>query len=485
MAPSRDTPAATDGSQIDFTTFSNIINGKPSTSSTTTHSINPATKEPNWEVPLSTFQDVDKAVAAARRAFKPWSKTAVAERKAALEGWSAEIAKHTAEFANLLVIEQGKPHQWATAEAGYASKAVSMTASLELPEEVVDSGEGRQTVTRYTPLGVAVGIVAWNYPLYMAVGKIAPAVLTGNTIILKPSPFTPYTAIKVVEIAQKFFPPGVIQVLTGDESLGPMLTIHPGVDNISFTGSSATGKKVMESASKTLKRVTLELGGNDPAIVCKSVDIATVAPTVATMAFMNSGQTCLLIKRIYIHSSIYEAFRNAMVAYTKTMKVGEGFEEGVFLGPVQNKMQYDKVQGLFDDVEKNGMNIAIGGKTPDSKGYFINPTIIDNPDESSRIVVEEPFGPILPIMSWTGEDGVIDRANNTKMGLGASVWSSDLEEASRIAKQLEAGSVWVNEHMALGPTNAFSGHKHSGIGAEGGVEGLKGFCNIQVLYLKK
>ncbi|KAL2068532.1 hypothetical protein VTL71DRAFT_14869 [Oculimacula yallundae] len=486
MAPSADTPVASNSSKMDFTTFSNVIDGKLKSTSTTTHAINPATKQPNWEVPLSTSAEVDDAVAAARLAFKSWSKTTVAERKAALKNWAAEITKYTADFANLLVIEQGKPYQQgAMFEIDVTLKKITWTAILDLPEEVVEDGEGRQTIIRYTPLGVAVGIVAWNFPLFLAISKISPAVLTGNTVIIKPSPFTPYTAIKAVELAQKFFPPGVIQVLTGDETLGPMLTNHPGVNKITFTGSTATGKKIMESASKTLKRVTLELGGNDPAIICKSVDIATVAPTIATLAFVNSGQVCLALKRIYIHSSIYSAFKDAMVAHTKTFKVGEGFEEGVFLGPVQNKMQYDIVQGLFDDVEKHGMNVAVGGKTPDSKGYFINPTIIDNPDESSRIVVEEPFGPILPIMQWTDEEEVIDRANNTKMGLGASVWSKDLDEAARIAKQLEAGSVWVNSHLEMGPANTFAGHKESGMGAENGVEGLKAFCNIQMLNSTK
>jgi len=241
----------------------------------------------------------------------------------------------------------------------------------------------------------------------------------------------------------------------------------------------------MESCSKTLKRVTLELGGKDPAIVCKSVDIAAVAPKIATLAFLNSGQICLALKRIYIHEDIFEEFRDAMVEYTKTLRVGDGTSEGVFLGPIQNSMQYERVQGFFDDVEKQGMKVAVGGKVPDSAGYFITPTIIEKPKEDSRLVTEEPFGPILPIMSWSDEKDAIDRANNTRMGLGASVWSSDLEEAARIAKQLDAGSVWVNSHLELNPSFAFGGHKESGIGSEWGVNGLKQFCNVQVLYFKK
>lgn len=241
----------------------------------------------------------------------------------------------------------------------------------------------------------------------------------------------------------------------------------------------------MESASKTLKRVTLELGGKDPAVVCKSVDIAKTAPAIATMAFLNSGQICVALKRIFIHESIYDEFRDAMVAYTKTLQVGDGAKEGIFLGPIQNSMQYDRVQGFFDDIEKQGQKIAVGGKTSDSEGYFINPTIIDNPKENSRLVIEEPFGPILPIMKWSDEEDVIDRANNTRMGLGASVWSSDLEEAERIARRIEAGSVWINAHLEPGPHFPFGGHKESGIGSEWGANGLKGYCNVQSLYVKK
>jgi len=309
--------------------------------------------------------------------------------------------------------------------------------------------------------------------------------LTGNCIIVKPSPFTPYCGLKLVELAQKFFPAGVVQALSGGDELGPWLTAHAGVDKISFTGSTATGKKVLESASKTLKRVTLELGGKDPAVICKSVDIAATAPKIATFAFLNSGQICVALKRIYIHEDIYDEFRDAMVEYTKTLKVGDGMDDGVFLGPIQNSMQYDRVQGFFDDIEKQGQKVAVGGKVKDSGGYFINPTIIDNPKEDSRLVVEEPFGPILPIMSWKDEEDVIDRANNTRMGLGASVWSNDLEEADRIARRLDAGSVWVNAHLEVDPKFAFGGHKESGIGSEYGVGGLKAFCNVQTLHIKK
>jgi len=486
MAPSAtNTNGHSSGDRLQFDTFQNVINGKLVDTEKTRYGINPATKKPNPPVPVATQKDVDDAVAAAKTAFKSWSKTSIAERKKALNAYAEGVLEYKEEFAKLLTKEQGKSLAMATNEVETAAQWITGIAALDLPDEVVEDNETRKVVTRYTPLGVVAAIVPWNFPMQLATGKITPAVLTGNTIIVKPSPFTPYCGLKLVELAQKYFPPGVIQVLSGDNNLGPWLTAHPGPDKISFTGSSATGKKVMESASKTLKRVTLELGGKDPAIVCKSVDIKKVAPTIATLAFLNSGQICIALKRIYIHKDIYDEFRDAMVAYTKTLKVGDGTEEGVFLGPIQNEMQYDRVQGFFDDVEKEGMKIAVGGKTKDSAGYFISPTIIDAPKEDSRLVQEEPFGPILPILPWSDEDDVVARANNTKNGLGASVWSNDLVEAERIGSQLEAGNVWINAHMEVAPNVPFGGHKESGIGSEWGVVGLKSFCNTQSLYMKK
>ncbi|KAH8598225.1 aldehyde dehydrogenase [Bisporella sp. PMI_857] len=485
MAPSATENVANGSGKIPFDTFQNVINGKLVDTEKTRTGINPANKKANAPVPVSTEKDVDDAVKAAKAAFKIWSRTTKEERKKSILGFSAALKQHREEFAQLLTKEQGKPLAMAQSELDSASYWLDTTANLELPDVTEEETDERKVITRYTPLGVVAGIVPWNYPIQLAIGKIAPALVTGNTIIIKPSPFTPYCDIKLIELAQKFFPPGVIQVLSGDDNLGPWLTAHPGIDKISFTGSTATGKKVMESASKTLKRVTLELGGKDPAIICKSVDIASVAPLIATFAFLNSGQICLALKRIYIHESIYNEFRDAMVAFAKGLKVGDGTEEGVFLGPIQNSMQYERVQTFFDDIEKQGQKVALGGKVPDSGGYFITPTIIDNPASTSKLWVEEPFGPILPIQPWSDEEDVIERANDTLMGLGASVWSSDLDEAARIAERLDAGNVWVNAHLELDPKFAFGGHKESGIGSEWGISGLKAFCNIQTLYLKK
>ncbi|KAG0645409.1 aldehyde dehydrogenase FUS7 [Hyphodiscus hymeniophilus] len=489
MAPSATNESnGTNGTfKIQFETFSNIVNGKATPTSKTRHGINPANKKANIEVPVATQKDVDDAVAAAKVAFQSWSRTSIGERREKVVAYAAALKAHTAEFAKLLTTEQGKPLSHATHEVEASAHFLDGIARLELDDEVLEENEDRKVITRHTPLGVVAAIVPWNFPVHLACGKIASALLTGNCIIIKPSPFTPYCGLKLAELGQKFFPPGVFQALSGDDNLGPMLTAHPGIDKISFTGSTATGKRVMESASKTLKRVTLELGGKDPAIVCKSVNIAETAPKIATFSFLNSGQICVAVKRVYIHKDIYDKFRDAMVAHVKTLTMGDGMEEGNFLGPLQNSMQYEIVKAFFNDIEKEGQKVAVGGTLPQSnaKGYFIEPTIIDSPKEDSRLVVEEPFGPILPILLWSDEEDVIDRANNTTMGLGASVWSNDLDEAERIAKRLEAGSVWVNAHADIDPRFPFGGHKQSGLGSEWGVSGLKAYTNSQTVYLKK
>ncbi|KAI9745780.1 MAG: hypothetical protein M1835_002549, partial [Candelina submexicana] len=477
MSPSATTNGASNGTgKLDFTTFYNVINNKLTTTSETRHGINPATEEPNAEVPVSTQEDVDNAVSFARTAFKTWTKTSIEERQKAINAFADALMSYQEEFAHLLTKEQGKPLDQASGEVERGVGTLKAIASLKLPEEILENNEERQVINRYTPLGVACGIVPWNYPILLACGKIAPALYTGNTIIIKPSPYTPYCNIKLCELATQFFPPGVVQVLSGEEDLGPRFTAHAGIDKISFTGSVATGKKVMEACSKTLKRVTLELGGNDPAIICEDVDIEKIIPKIAFLSFLNSAQICLMIKRLYVHSTIYPHFLNSLVTYAKTLKVGPGDSPDVFIGPVQNKMQYDKVRTFFHDIATQDWKPAMGGTLPSSSssseknepGYFITPTIIDNPPEDSRIVTEEPFGPILPILKWTHDDDVIERANNTTMGLGASVWSSDFSRAREMAERLEAGTVWVNTHFELSPTVPFGGHKWSGVGTEWG-----------------
>lgn len=301
-----------------------------------------------------------------------------------------------------------------------------------------------------------------------------------------PSPFTPYTGLKLVELAQEIFPPGVVQAVGGNNELGALLTLHPDIAKISFTGSIATGKKVMEASAKTLKRVTLELGGNDASIILPDVDVKKIAPEVVMGAFQNSGQVCVATKRIYIHESIYKEFLEEMVKFTKTIKVGNPDDGDNLLGPIQNAMQYEKVKGFFADSKAKGYKFAAG--EPDvaaSKGFFIQPTIIDNPPNDSQIIAEEPFGPIVPTQPWSDLDEVIARANNTNTGLGACVWGKDIKKASAIARRLEAGSVFVNSYEKPTPQAIFGGHKESGIGGEWGKTGLLAFMNAHVIHVYK
>ncbi|KAL4877826.1 Aldehyde/histidinol dehydrogenase [Aspergillus karnatakaensis] len=470
---------------LDTTTFRNVINGELTSTATTRHGVNPANKEPNPEVPVATQEDLDRAVKAARAAFKKWSKTTYEERRKAIFAYADTLEAHTDDLAALLTREQGKPLDQARQEVGMAIVWVRSLPTIEIPETVVSDKDDCKIVHRYTPLGVAGAIVPWNFPVVLALGKIIPAIYTGNSVIVKPSPFTPYCGLKIAELAIPHFPPGVFQALSGGDDLGPMLTDHPGIDKISFTGSTVTGRRVMASCAKTLKRVTLELGGNDAAIVCPDVDLDKIIPNLAVLSFLCSSQICMMVKRLYVHSSIYDAFLAKFTEVVKAFKIGEGTEDGAFIGPVQNGMQFEKAKELFSTIQSENLTAALGGQISESKGYFIPPTIIDNPPESSRVVQEEPFAPILPVLKWDDEDDVIARANASESGLGASVWTKDLEKGQRIADQLEAGNVWVNTHFEVSPFTPFGGHKSSGIGSEWGLPGLVSYCNSQSVWVKK
>ncbi|KAI1852196.1 hypothetical protein JX265_013049 [Neoarthrinium moseri] len=486
--------------ELDFENFYNVINGELTKTKEIRNGTNPSTLEKNPDVPVSTVEDVNRAVDAARAAAHAWALTPWTERQKAILSFADALSESKLAFARMQTIEQGKPLALAMDEIDKAVQWLTVQAKMTLPNEVVEETDEKRVVTRYTPLGVALAIVPWN-----SCGKIAPALVTGNTLILKPSPYTPYCGLKLAELAQRFFPPGVFQALSGGDDLGPMLTEHPGIDKVSFTGSTATGKRVMKSCSNTLKRVTLELlvylihgvgsvltetsGGNDPAIVCADVDVTETAQKIALFSLLNSGQICVAIKRIYVHSSIFAEFTQALVQMTQAFRVGDGLGD-VELGPVQNSMQYERVKDLLAKIEAQNLKIATELKASDAsdstkKGYFITPTVIENPPDDSCIVVEEPFGPVFPVLKWDTEEEVLRRANDTDMGLGASVWTKDLEKAESLASRLNAGSVWVNTHLELQPNAPFGGHKQSGIGCEWGLQGLRSYCNTQTLFLKK
>ncbi|KAK4137684.1 aldehyde dehydrogenase [Trichocladium antarcticum] len=477
-----------------FETFYNVIDNELTTTPTTRHAINPSTNEPLPEVPVSSQDDVERAVAAATAAFPAWSSLSQDERAAYLGRFADALDANQEGFAKLLGEEAGKTVQGVGLELFFTGTQIRGTAKHRLTEELVEETDERTVTIRHQPLGVGVGIIPWNFPILLGIIKLSSALLAGNTFIWKPSPFTPNTALKVGELAAKIFPGGVVNVLSGDESLGPLLTAHPGVAKVSFTGSVATGKKVMQACAATLKRVTLELGGNDAAIIYPDVDLATVVPKIGTFAFIHTGQVCMAVKRIYVHEDIYDAFLAALASFVQTtLQPGPNTDPAALLGPLQNSMQFAKVQDLYAQIDKQGWRaVPPPAATPapppppqPQTGFFLPPTLIDNPPDDARVVAEEQFGPIVPLLKWRDEDDVVRRANASRMGLGGSVWSADAARAERTARRLEAGTVWVNTHFELGPQAAFGGHKESGLGVESGLGGLKGWCNSQAVWVRK
>ena len=465
--------------------FTMTINGQAVSGTETFGVENPATGVVFAEAPDCSETQLDEAIAAARAALPGWKKTPIEKRREALLAIAGVIAQNGEDLARLLTQEQGKPHPDAMADVLGGAHWLAETAKLDIPEHVSEDSAERRAVTRYQPIGVVAAIVPWNFPVILMMFKLAPALLAGNTVVVKPAPTTPLTTLRIGRMIRGILPPGVVNVISGSDRLGPWLTAHPGVDKVSFTGSTETGKKVMASAARDLKKVTLELGGNDAAIVMPDVDVEKVAEQLFWAAFRNAGQICIATKRMYIHKDIYEPLKNAIAEYAKTVKVGDGAEQGTQIGPVQNKAQYQRVLDLIQDAKDKGYKFLIGGNASSVPGYFVPVTILDNPPEDARIVQEEQFGPVLPLMSFDNLDEVIGRANASIYGLGASIWTKDLERAEQLASELQAGTVWINESQHLSPHAAFGGHKQSGVGVEGGQDGLLEFCQAQTVFLRK
>jgi len=465
--------------------YTMTIGGKAVAGETSFAVLNPANEQVIGQAPDCSPAQLDAAVAAARAAFPAWSATPIDQRRQALLGIAGVLAGNVEELKRLLTAEQGKPHADAMGDILGGAYWCQATSSLDLPVTVTEDTDERRGETRHVPIGVVGAIAPWNFPIILAMFKVAPALLAGNTVVLKPSPFTPLTTLRLGELLRGVLPDGVLNIVTGGDDLGPWMTSHPGIDKVSFTGSTQTGRKVMASAASTLKRVTLELGGNDAAIVMPDVDVAQVAEQLFWAAFRNTGQICIATKRMYVHKDIYEPLKDALVAYAATVKMGDGAEQGTQLGPIQNKLQYQRVLDLIEDAKSKGYKFLIGGEKSEAPGYFVPVTIIDNPPESSRIVQEEQFGPVLPLLKFDDLDEVIGKANATEYGLGGSVWSADEDRALEIAARLATGTVWINESQHLSPLAAFGGHKQSGVGVEGALEGLLEYTNAQTIFVKK
>ena len=470
--------------------YAMIIDGQKIMTQATVGVINPAIEEAFAQIPVGTPAHVDQAVAAARAAFPAWSALSYNDRKARLHQLADALEANMPELMQLVTQETGKPMRGfgdigSGMEVGGAIAWLRATAETELPVEVVQDDDEVRVEVHRKPIGVVGSITPWNWPLMIAIWHYAPALLAGNTVVGKPSEFTPATTLRFAEIANEILPPGVLNVVVGAGDVGAAIASHPDINKIAFTGSSSTGRSVMQAASGNLKRLTLELGGNDAGIVLPDVDPKEVAQKLFTVCFHNNGQTCQALKRLYVHADIYDEVCNEMGAIANSVKVGNGLEEDTDLGPLQNKKQLDIVCELAADARSAGAQFLTGGEAAAGPGYFFPPTVVTNITDGTRLVDEEQFGPIVPVIKYSDVDDAITRANNNPAGLGGSVWSRDVERATELAARLESGSVWVNAHADIQPNAPMGGMKQSGIGCEFGYWGLAENTDIQTVKIRK
>jgi acyl-CoA reductase-like NAD-dependent aldehyde dehydrogenase len=459
------------------------IGGKAVTTAKTFDVLNPADETVVAACPEGTPALVDEAVSSARRALPSWAALPDSERASKLLAIADVIEKHHAELSELVTREQGKTQSGpgANLEVGGAAAWTRVTAGLSLVEETIQDDKSGKIVLHRKPVGVVASITPWNWPLMIAVWHVMPAIRVGCTVVIKPSPFTPLSTLRLVELMNQILPPGVINSVTGGAEVGNHLTNHRGIDKIVFTGSIATGKKVMGSAAEHLKRVTLELGGNDAGIVLPGTNIEPLLEKLFWGCFLNAGQTCAALKRLYVHQDQYDEIVRKFSEYVAKIPVGNGLDPRNLIGPVSNKMQLDKVAAYVDDARARGATIVTGGVRPKSPGFFYPLTVIANAADDMRVVKEEQFGPVIPIVKYKTVDEAIGRANALDVGLGGSVWGNDPQEAARYASRLECGTAWVNQHGTLHPMAPFGGVKCSGIGVEFNIDGLKEYTTVQVV----
>lgn len=462
-----------------------LIDGKLVDGARSTPVINPATEEPVADCPRASKEQLDEAVAAAVRAFPAWSRSSQEARTGHVLALADALEADADAFARLVTAEQGKPLTDAAGEVMGSVYYLRYAASLALHDKVLRDDETVRIVEQHSPLGVVAAITPWNVPMLLLMMKIGPALIAGNTVVIKPAPTTPLSTLKFGELCAKLLPPGVVNIIADENELGGHLTVHPDIAKVAFTGSTETGKKVAASAAGTLKRLSLELGGNDAAIVLDDADPKVVAPGIFAAAMINSGQICLAVKRVYCPENLYDDLCSELAKLADEAVIDDGAKQGTQYGPLQNKQQYEKVKALIEDARQNGTIIA-GGDLPDRPGYFIRPTIVRDIPEDSRLVQEEQFGPVLPVLKYTDLQDAIGRANDCMYGLGGTVWSPNLDRAYEVASQIESGTVWVNKHLDLPFDVPFGGAKQSGMGMElGGEEGLAEFTQRRIVNMAK
>ena len=445
----------------------------------------PVTGQAFAQAPDATVAETDMAIDAASAAFPAWAALAWDDRAARIREFGAAIREETSSLARLLCREQGKPLEKAVSEIGAGLAYLEAYCAMRLEPELFKDTEKQRIELHHRPLGVVGAITAWNYPLLLAIWKIAPALVAGNTVVVKPAPSTPLATLALGRIAARVLPAGVVNVISGATEAGERLTQHPAVRKITFTGSTETGKRIMANASTRLKRLTLELGGNDAGIVLEDADPQAIAADIFWAKFSNCGQVCAALKRLYVHRSIFDPLCAALAEVASQVKIGPGLSAGVQIGPMQNRAQRDRMVETVQASIAAGARLIYQSEVPAGDGYFYPITLLAEAPEDSLVVRSETFGPVLAILPYDDVEDAIRRANDTEYGLGASVWSPDTARATAIAQRLEAGSTWVNQHPSMDPNVPFGGIKCSGLGVEGGIRGLEEFTTIQVVNVKK
>ncbi|MCU1394794.1 MAG: Betaine-aldehyde dehydrogenase [Ilumatobacteraceae bacterium] len=460
------------------------IDGRAVLTTATFSVINPATGAVFASAPECTAEQLDDAFQAAEKAFRTWRRDDALRCRSLLAAAVAIVAALDPLCA-ILTAEQGKPLNQAALEIHQMAAWLRYYAGLELPRQIIQDDDSVFAEVVRRPLGVVAAITPWNFPISLAAFKIAPALRAGNTIVLKPSPYTPLATLMLGQILRDVLPAGVLNVITGGDHLGSWMTTHSVPRKVSFTGSTATGMKVAAAAAADLKRITLELGGNDPAIILDDAKPSEIAPRLFRAAFANSGQVCSAIKRIYVPESLHDELVDELAAQARAYTVGDGSLPGVHFGPLNNRAQFERVSSLVAEALDNGATAAAGGHEMPGPGYFFELTVLAGLSDGARIVDEEQFGPALPVIAYTDIDDAVARANASHFGLGGSVWGTDVERAIAVADKLECGTSWVNAHLQLAPQRPFGGAKWSGLGVENGPWGYYSYTEMKLQYTAK
>ncbi len=443
--------------------------------------LDPATEQVLSWAPDCPADLLDEVIEGARTAQRVWHEDESGRRQA-LRDVSAVLRAHADALSDILTREQGRILADTRGEIDASAWWLEQVAAMEIPRYVPLDDDGGRVEVRRRPHGVVAAITPWNYPILLAVAKVGPALLVGNTVVVKPSEYTPLTTLRIGELLADVLPPGALTVVSGGGSLGARMTTHPGIDMVSFTGSIPTGVAVARAVAPTLRRVSLELGGNDASIVLADADVDRVVDGVFDSVFEDCGQACIGVKRLYVHADLYDDVVDGLVARAERTRVGSGLDPHSEMGPVNNRAQLDRIIELTEDAARHGARILSGGRRLDRSGYFIPPTIVTGVEEGVRLVDEEQFGPVLPVMPFRDVDDAVARANTGPFGLGGSVWTRDRDRAQQVASRLECGTVWINHHKRVHPAVPFGGLKMSGLGTESGTAGLEEFSSPQAVY---